>query len=104
MKIFTRRRDDGMADMIDVFSNKGERVFSSILRDIPIPERARLSEASHQHGISLLQSNRSAGNVRMAVKSFTIAILFCRETDLVLEGRSSWSFGRCKTKLSNYAA
>ena len=80
-----------MADMIDVFSSKGERVFLAILRDIPIPERAQLSEASHQHGIGILQSSRSTASVRQAVKSFTIAILFCRETDLVLEGEyCSW--------------
>ena len=89
MKIFTRRRDDGMSDLIEVLSNKGDRVFSSILRDIPLPERARLSEASHQHGLSLLQSGRNEGSVREAVKCFSIAILFCRETDLVLEGKEA---------------
>ena len=87
MKIFTGRHDDGMNDMIEVFTNKGERVFLSILRDIPLPERARLSESSHQYGIGLLQSNRTEANVRLAVKCFSIAILFCRETDLVLEGQ-----------------
>ena len=87
IKVFTKRRDEGVADMVDVLVSKGERVFSSILRDIPVPERARLSEESHLYGLSILQRSRDAESVRRAVNSFSIAILFCRETDLVLEGK-----------------
>ena len=86
MKIFTNRRDEGMIDMIDILTKKNERVFTSILRDIPLPERAKLSEEAHRFGIVSLERDKSTDTVRRCAKSFTIAILFCRESDLVLEG------------------
>nr|CAB3261084.1 uncharacterized protein LOC100176663 [Phallusia mammillata] len=86
MKIFTKRIDEGMTALIEVLSKKGERVVSSLLRDIPISERAHLADESHQFGIDVLQRSRDADAVKQAVGCFTIAILSCRGTDLVLEG------------------
>ena len=91
MKLFTNRREEGMNEMIAILTGKGDRLFSALLRDLPLPERARLSEESHRHGIALLQKGRDPGSVQRAVHCFSIAILLCRETDLVLEGKSSLS-------------
>ena len=86
IEVFTKRRDEGMSVLIDVLTKKSDRVFSSLLRDIPISERARLADESHQYGIDILQSNREMETVKEAVHCFTLAILCCRGTDLVLEG------------------
>ncbi|CAK8698309.1 unnamed protein product [Clavelina lepadiformis] len=88
IKVFTKRRDEGMSVLIDVLTKKSARVFSSLLRDIPISERARLADESHQYGIDILQSNREMETVKEAVHCFTLAILCCRGTDLVLEESS----------------
>ncbi|XP_002125800.2 uncharacterized protein LOC100176663 isoform X2 [Ciona intestinalis] len=86
MKIFTKRIDEGMSALIEVLSTKGDRVVSSLLRDIPISERASLSDESHHYGIDSLHKERDPATVRRAVECFTLAILCCRGTDLVLEG------------------
>ncbi|XP_018668541.2 uncharacterized protein LOC100176663 isoform X1 [Ciona intestinalis] len=89
MKIFTKRIDEGMSALIEVLSTKGDRVVSSLLRDIPISERASLSDESHHYGIDSLHKERDPATVRRAVECFTLAILCCRGTDLVLEENST---------------
>jgi len=59
---------------------------STLFRDIPVSERALVADEGHQYGIDILQKSKDVEAVKSAVMCFTLAILCCRGTDLVLEG------------------
>ncbi|XP_077970731.1 uncharacterized protein LOC120328794 isoform X2 [Styela clava] len=86
LRILTKRTGEGMTSLVEVLSSNGERLVSNLLRDIPVSERGRLSEESHQYAINILQKRRDQDVVRFAAHCFTIAILCCRGTELILEG------------------
>ncbi|XP_039251271.2 uncharacterized protein LOC120328794 isoform X3 [Styela clava] len=99
LRILTKRTGEGMTSLVEVLSSNGERLVSNLLRDIPVSERGRLSEESHQYAINILQKRRDQDVVRFAAHCFTIAILCCRGTELILEGLNGVT-GVCRSYLA----